>query len=158
MKNKLGCAQCGGAKKMQKGGTPMTAKEKARIQKIRDYAKKKLDQNLIPKTPAPMPKSIQVPSYSKYKKAMGGEATNKLNKPRGFAKSQKGGSNTSKMIFGVPNAGMTGPNRNSVTETMQKGGTKKSFPDLNKDGKVTKADILKGRGVIKKKGGIIKKK
>ncbi len=24
------------------------------------------------------------------------------------------------------------------------------FPDLNKDGKVTKADILKGRGVIKK--------
>jgi len=28
----------------------------------------------------------------------------------------------------------------------------KSFPDLNKDGKVTKADILKGRGVIKKTG------
>lgn len=24
---------------------------------------------------------------------------------------------------------------------------KKEFPDLNKDGKVTKADILKGRGV-----------
>ncbi len=154
----MGCAQCGGVKKMQKGGTPMTAKEKARIQKIRDYAKKKLDQNLIPKTPAPMPKSIQVPSYSKYKKAMGGEATNKLNKPRGYAKSQTGGSNIGSMIFGVPNAGMTGPNRNSVTETMQKGGTKKSFPDLNKDGKVTKADILKGRGVIKKKGGIIKKK
>lgn len=32
-----------------------------------------------------------------------------------------------------------------------------SFPDLNKDGKITKADILKGRGVIKK-GGSIKKK
>ena len=31
-----------------------------------------------------------------------------------------------------------------------------SFPDLNKDGKITKADILKGRGVIKK-GGTIKK-
>jgi len=26
----------------------------------------------------------------------------------------------------------------------------KSFPDLNKDGKVTKADILKGKGVIGK--------
>lgn len=26
---------------------------------------------------------------------------------------------------------------------------KKSFPDLNKDGKVTRADVLKGRGVIK---------
>jgi uncharacterized protein YihD (DUF1040 family) len=38
---------------------------------------------------------------------------------------------------------------------MAKGG---SFPDLNKDGKITKADILKGRGVIKKMGGSIKKK
>jgi hypothetical protein len=33
----------------------------------------------------------------------------------------------------------------------------KSFPDLNKDGKVTKADILKGRGVIAQKGKTIKK-
>ena len=33
----------------------------------------------------------------------------------------------------------------------------KSFPDLNKDGKITKADILKGRGVIAKKGANIKK-
>ena len=32
-----------------------------------------------------------------------------------------------------------------------------SFPDLNKDGKITKADILKGRGVIAKKGTSIKK-
>ena len=31
------------------------------------------------------------------------------------------------------------------------------FPDLTGDGKVTKADILKGRGVIKKKGGNVKK-
>jgi hypothetical protein len=38
---------------------------------------------------------------------------------------------------------------------MAKGG---SFPDLTGDGKVTKADILKGRGVIKKMGGTIKKK
>ena len=37
---------------------------------------------------------------------------------------------------------------------MAKGG----FPDLNKDGKITKADVLKGRGVIKKMGGSIKKK
>jgi hypothetical protein len=34
---------------------------------------------------------------------------------------------------------------------------KKSFPDLTGDGKVTMKDILKGRGVIKKKGGIMKK-
>jgi hypothetical protein len=32
----------------------------------------------------------------------------------------------------------------------KKGGTTKSFPDLNKDGKVTKADILVGKGVIPK--------
>jgi len=31
-----------------------------------------------------------------------------------------------------------------------------SFPDLNKDGKITKADILKGRGVIKN-GAALKK-
>lgn len=32
-----------------------------------------------------------------------------------------------------------------------------SFPDLNKDGKITKADILKGRGVIANSGSKIKK-
>jgi hypothetical protein len=37
---------------------------------------------------------------------------------------------------------------------MKDGG--KSFPDLNKDGKITQADILKGRGVIKN-GGKMKK-
>jgi hypothetical protein len=30
---------------------------------------------------------------------------------------------------------------------------KKSFPDMSGDGKVTKKDILMGRGVIKKKNG-----
>ena len=41
---------------------------------------------------------------------------------------------------------------------MADGGKAKSFPDLNKDGKITKADILKGRGVIAKKGGKTPKK
>jgi hypothetical protein len=39
--------------------------------------------------------------------------------------------------------------------SMKKGG---SFPDLNKDGKVTKADVLVGRGVIKAKKGTAMKK
>ena len=40
----------------------------------------------------------------------------------------------------------------------KKGGkVKKGFPDLTGDGKVTFKDVLKGRGVIKKKGGMIKK-
>ena len=41
--------------------------------------------------------------------------------------------------------------------TMKKAKSGKSFPDLNKDGKITKADILKGRGVIAKKGATVKK-
>lgn len=42
-------------------------------------------------------------------------------------------------------------------EMMKKAKNGKSFPDLNKDGKITKADILKGRGVIAKKGASVKK-
>ena len=34
----------------------------------------------------------------------------------------------------------------------------KKFPDLSGDGKVTKKDILKGRGVSLNKGGMPKKK
>jgi hypothetical protein len=41
---------------------------------------------------------------------------------------------------------------------MKKAKSGGSFPDLNKDGKITKADILKGRGVIAKKGAKIAKK
>ena len=47
------------------------------------------------------------------------------------------------------------------TSMMKMGGTMakngKKFPDLNKDGKITKADILKGRGVIAKKGTKVEK-
>ena len=39
-------------------------------------------------------------------------------------------------------------------EGMKKGGRAKKFPDLTGDGKVTQADILKGRGVFKKGGGV----
>ena len=42
-------------------------------------------------------------------------------------------------------------------KSMKKAKTGGSFPDLNKDGKITKADILKGRGVIAKKGATVKK-
>jgi hypothetical protein len=42
-------------------------------------------------------------------------------------------------------------------QALKKGGMAKGkFPDLTGDGKVTFKDILKGRGVIKKKGGMIK--
>ena len=35
---------------------------------------------------------------------------------------------------------------------MKKGGKVKKFPDLTGDGKVTRADVLKGRGVFRKGG------
>ena len=38
-------------------------------------------------------------------------------------------------------------------QEFKKGG--KAFPDLTGDGKVTFKDVLKGRGVVKKKGGMI---
>ena len=38
-------------------------------------------------------------------------------------------------------------------QSFKKGG--KAFPDLTGDGKVTFKDVLKGRGVIKKKGGYV---
>lgn len=40
----------------------------------------------------------------------------------------------------------------------KKGGKAKKFPDLTGDGKVTMADILKGRGVVAKNGVKVKKK
>jgi hypothetical protein len=48
-------------------------------------------------------------------------------------------------------------NQMGTNPTMKKGGmvkkmAKGGFPDLNKDGEITKADILKGRGVFKKGG------
>jgi len=67
MAKKLGCASCGGTKKMGNGGP--------------------------------------------------------INKPMTYAKPPKGGSNIDYDIFGVPNSGMTGPNRNSPIETMKKGGS-----------------------------------
>ena len=131
------------------------------------------------KTPTALPR----------KKAGG---VNKLNDAKGYSNPTKGGSNVGMNIYGIPNAGTTGPNRTAgyqykaggttnravqesckkgmvrdangkcVMERMErkmaKGGSTKSFPDLNKDGKITKADILKGRGVINKKGGMVKKK
>ena len=51
----------------------------------------------------------------------------------------------------------TGPTTGRVKPKMGTAKNGKSFPDLNKDGKITKADILKGRGVIAKKGATMKK-
>jgi hypothetical protein len=70
---------------------------------------------------------VTLGGYGKVKKALGGEYKHKK----------------------------IGERKNGGKVTKAKNG--KSFPDLNKDGKVTKADILKGRGVIAKKGATVKK-
>lgn len=53
------------------------------------------------------------------------------------------------MKFKMGNSGM---NSKPVDKKQMGSKNTKSFPDLNKDGEITKADILKGRGVIKKTG------
>ena len=45
--------------------------------------------------------------------------------------------------------------RSKKKKAKKKKGKKKGFPDLNKDGQITKADILMGRGVIGKKKGMM---
>ena len=69
---------------------------------------------------------------------------------------KNGGSTTNRAVKPGCRGGMVkdASGKCVMERKMQKGG----FPDLNKDGKVTKADILKGRGVIKRVGGVIKKK
>ena len=88
-----------------------------------------------------MKKAAKMKTGGVKKMAKGGSTTNKLNNARGFAKAQTGGDNPSKMIYGIPNAGMTGPNRNSQTETMKKGGAKKS---------TAKKPLMKTGGPVKK--------
>ena len=59
-------------------------------------------------------------SVKKVKKmATGGQA---LNKAKGFAPAQKGGSNVADQIYGIPNAGTTGPNRTAGYD-YKKGGS-----------------------------------
>ena len=57
--------------------------------------------------------------------------------------------------------GVSYPKSSSVSKRLgspSKAKSGGSFPDLNKDGKITKADILVGRGVIKGKKGMKVKK
>lgn len=57
--------------------------------------------------------------------------------------------------FDVTYADEVKPKAKAKPKKAKSGG---SFPDLNKDGKVTKADVLVGRGVIKAKKGTKMKK
>jgi hypothetical protein len=70
-------------------------------------------------------------------------------------KNLEGSQDAFKYSKGMPTVPLTrGGAKNG--KTMKKAKSGGSFPDLNKDGKVTKADILKGRGVIAKSGSKMK--
>jgi hypothetical protein len=94
-------------------------------------------------------------SVKKVKKmATGGQA---LNKARGYAPAQKGGSNVSKQIYGIPNAGTTGPNRTAAYD-YKKGGstTSRAVMESCKNGMVRDFD---GKCVTERKmekGGSLK--
>jgi hypothetical protein len=133
------CMSCGGAmKKMQKGGSNV---------KTGIYG--------IPQENIGTSSQFQ-PTAKK------GGAVKKMAKG-GIAKAQYGASTSKDKGTYDSNSGIIVPKtigqakRGGATK-MKTGGSAKSFPDLNKDGKISKADILKGRGVIKKKGGPVKKK
>jgi hypothetical protein len=90
------------------------------------------------------------------KMAEGGTAKRNISKPgAGFAPATKGGANVGMNIYGIPNAGQTGPNRRVTTETMKLGGSFAPKGKFNrkvqascKDGKVTDYD---GRCVMARK-------
>lgn len=85
------------------------------------------------------------------KKAQSGTKVSKDKIKKNIKDATTGNGVNSRPIFKGPNQGPR------IKPTLGKAKNGKSFPDLNKDGKITKADILKGRGVIAKKGATMKK-
>jgi hypothetical protein len=93
-----------------------------------------------------------------------GEMTNKLYKKEVMDKWEKGMGDALNKASKYAPKGVDSKIKNAYgtpskpTSTGKKAKSGGSFPDLNKDGKITKADILKGRGVIAKKGASVSKK
>lgn len=121
------------AKKMQMGGSTKYSIDKA----VKDagFGSKKLSPDMNDKVPSPKSKVD----------------------PRSSNKSKYDSMSIEDMMKKA-----TKKKEESKVKLLKKGGAVKakngkSFPDLNKDGKITKADILKGRGVIAKKGASLKK-
>jgi hypothetical protein len=148
------------AKKMQKGGTNSVVIRKA----------KSTDPYPMTLEGLEMKKKGLEMKHNGMQMKLKGEAMKKMpEKIVQTNKMAKGGS-VAKAKFGATVAVQRSPKSGKVTgvdggyakvgqrEPARNKFAKGGFPDLNKDGKITKADILKGRGVIKRKGGAIKKK
>jgi hypothetical protein len=89
------------------------------------------------------------------KMAAGGSATNKLNSPKAPTKPMRGGSNTRMGIYGVPNAGPTGPNIHGMVKKYSAGGRiddggkkkKKTPPEENTP--ITKPEVATSKKTYK---------
>jgi len=135
----MGCAKCGGSmkkggpvkmKKMQEGGTMSKDEKKMRKtleSKGQPVSPKYINQYKMEKamTAAKSSGASIAKTVGAIKKMQeGGTAKRNISKPgAGFAPATKGGSNLGMNIYGIPNAGQTGPNRRVTTETMKLGGS-----------------------------------
>ena len=104
--------------------------------------------------------SIDTAGYSAGRKEFTGKTTRKQNGVKAFDDSYST-LNRATVDYALKNKFDKAPVK--TQRVFKKGGVVKAknggkFPDLNKDGKITKADILKGRGVIAKKGASVKAK
>jgi hypothetical protein len=92
------------------------------------------------------------------KMVLGGSATNKLNKPKAATKPTKGNSNVKMGIYGVPNAGPTGPNIQGVN-TMKVGGAtdEKCWPGKPGCGHSRANRVNKRRSAANKAAPVVKK-
>ena len=96
---------------------------------------------------------MNIPKSLREKKAMGGVtgAIDKLKKKKKEKKESEKGTKPKYLIYKPKKMERLKQLREELG--MKKGGkVKKKFPDLTGDGKVTRADILKGRGVFRKGG------
>ena len=178
---KLGCAKCGGMKKMQEGGIPpppsrMQYIEAEKLKNKKPYytkdniyigdpkKKKEIDAMIERKTKANT-KGMDFSGKKKY--ATGGP----INKPMTYAKAQRGDTNQGMGIFGAPQIGQGA--MDGKTGQMKKGGLVKSKATkfakggstfgmlsvkagIDKNPKPTAADRIAGVKKIVKK--IVKKK
>ena len=107
------------------------------------------------KKPKPQPRFKKGKELDREPKAMGGVMRKSLRKLLDRKKRRMGDEDSRKKRRGRPSPQQPAPRREKkypprrVMTPLAKGG--RSFPDLSGDGKVTKKDILMGRGVIKKR-------
>jgi hypothetical protein len=131
------------AKKMQMGGKAKPVKV-SRLKKIADSLNNEGSQKMQAAMNRTTGKYGQAKGFDDISQALSKSASSDLDRSERYNKLIKNATDKSKMKK-QKNGGVT------------KAKSGKSFPDLNKDDKITKADILKGRGVIAKKGAKVKK-